>query len=84
MKGLFLLRALSTQAFSKTAQFPANRTMTQKVSSMRVDYSSDGFFLEDALTIKEPMGQFEAWFKDAVDCKEIQEPNAMVLSTCSK
>lgn len=83
MKGVFLLRALTSKALLRVAQVPLS-IMAEKVASMRVDYASEGFFLENTLAIKEPIGQFENWFNEAVDCKEIQEPNAMVLSTCSK
>lgn len=30
---------------------------------------------------EEPFGQFEAWFRAAMDCEQIVEPNAMTLST---
>lgn len=63
---------------------PTMSASSKDVASMRVDYDSGEFLLEDGLAAKEPMGQFEIWFKEAVGCKEIQEANAMVLSTCSK
>lgn len=35
------------------------------------------------LVAKEPFGQFEHWFKEACEIKQIAEPNAMALATAS-
>ncbi|XP_031570093.1 pyridoxine-5'-phosphate oxidase-like [Actinia tenebrosa] len=53
----------------------------EEVASMRIDYKTEGFS-EDDLVAKEPMKQFDVWFKMARESKDIQEANAMVLSTC--
>jgi pyridoxine/pyridoxamine 5'-phosphate oxidase len=55
----------------------------EDLASMRIEYNT-GEFREDDLVAKEPMKQFDAWFKEAVNAKDIQEANAMVLSTCGR
>lgn len=52
--------------------------------SLRVPYDTEKPFTEnDLVSQSDPFCQFHAWFEDAVKCKEIQEPNASCLATCS-
>jgi pyridoxamine 5'-phosphate oxidase len=51
------------------------------VAALRRDYMQRG--LVEADLAAEPITQFEAWFRDALSCQAIREPNAMVLSTVS-
>lgn len=52
---------------------------------MRIKYKSkDETFLEKDLVSKEPFGQFDAWFKEAVGNKNILEPNVMCLATATR
>ncbi len=50
-------------------------------AELRKDYSLSGLLEKDAA--KDPFRQFEKWFQEAEGAR-IAEPNAMVLSTCSK
>ena len=43
--------------------------------------SSD--FTKDLVSQDDPYLQFNEWFRQANDCDEIAEPNAMALATCS-
>lgn len=55
------------------------------ISALRKKYKdSHTVFLEDSIEKKDPIDLFEKWFKDVLDCPEIQEPNAMCLSTATK
>lgn len=49
----------------------------------RINYSSSDFTKEDLVSQDDPYQQFDHWFKQAKDCDEIAEPNAMALATCS-
>lgn len=50
------------------------------INTLRRDYSKHE--LDESHVDKNPLAQFDAWFKDAVKA-EVHEPNAMVLSTVS-
>ncbi|CAG9562029.1 unnamed protein product [Danaus chrysippus] len=55
------------------------------LGGLRIKYKSkDETFLEKDLVSKEPFGQFDAWFKEAVSKKEILEPNVMCLATATR
>ncbi|XP_068022431.1 pyridoxine-5'-phosphate oxidase isoform X1 [Melanerpes formicivorus] len=41
-------------------------------------------FEEQHLASRDPIQQFEVWFKDAVGCPDIGEANAMCLATCTR
>lgn len=49
-----------------------------KISEMRKDYKFTALLENDVL--KDPVEQFQAWFKEAMDA-QLAEPNAMCLST---
>ena len=52
---------------------------------MRKPYKGSGeYFTKEDLVAKEPFKQFEFWFNEAKQLKEIEEPNAMCLATASK
>ena len=51
------------------------------VSQLRVPYISDIFREENVA--RNPFEQFGIWLKEALNTKEIIEPNAMCLSTCT-
>ena len=57
-------------------------TMLRKedVTSMRKNYGFD----ESHLVAKEPVMQFDAWFREASKSPNIGEANAMILSTCGR
>ncbi len=52
----------------------------QKIFSIRSDYA--GKPLDEGEVDRDPMKQFECWMKEAVD-SNLQDPNAMVLSTAT-
>lgn len=57
----------------------------QDISSMRKPYQNeDNVFLEKNLITRDPFQLFKIWFEEAKKCKNILEPNAVCLSTCSK
>ena len=51
------------------------------VAALRRDYMQRG--LDESDLAADPFTQFEAWFREALNCPAIQEPNAMVLATVS-
>lgn len=52
---------------------------------MRKQYhDSHTVFLEENIEKKDPIDLFGKWFKEVRNCPEIQEPNAMCLSTATK
>uniref|UniRef100_A0A8C4N6L9 pyridoxal 5'-phosphate synthase n=2 Tax=Eptatretus burgeri TaxID=7764 RepID=A0A8C4N6L9_EPTBU len=54
-------------------------------TSMRKPYCGDEEVLDESkLQSLDPIKQFEEWFKVAMKCKEIGEPNAMCLATSTK
>ena len=55
--------------------------MIENLHSMRIDYSGKDL-LKNNLK-KNPIEQFNLWFKEAINYK-INEPNAMILSTIKK
>ncbi|XP_033104155.1 pyridoxine-5'-phosphate oxidase-like isoform X2 [Anneissia japonica] len=55
------------------------------VASMRKAYKSEHeAFLESHLTSKDPIQQFDTWFKEACKNDKIGEANAMTIATASK
>ena len=52
----------------------------EDVTSMRKNYGFD----ESHLVAKEPVMQFDAWFREASKSPNIGEANAMILSTCGR
>jgi pyridoxamine 5'-phosphate oxidase len=51
------------------------------VAAMRRDYMQRGLAESDLAA--DPFTQFDLWFRDALNCQAIREPNAMVLATVS-
>ncbi len=51
------------------------------VAALRRDYMQRG--LDESDLAADPFTQFETWFRDALGCPAIREPNAMVLATAS-
>ena len=49
----------------------------------RASYGSADFTREDLVSQDDPYLQFDDWFKQAKECEDIAEPNAMALATCS-
>lgn len=49
---------------------------------MRINYENEKFG-ETSLVSKEPISQFDLWFREAVNTENIGEANAMTLATCS-
>ena len=49
----------------------------------RASYGSTDFTKEDLVSKDDPYLQFNQWFRQAKECDEIAEPNAMALATCS-
>ena len=49
---------------------------------MRISY--DVSSMDDKLESNDPIELFRMWFLEATENKEIQEPNAMNIATCSK
>jgi len=57
----------------------------QDISFMRTPYKSDDkAFLESQLPTCDPFQLFKIWLEEAVNCKEIKEPNAFCVSTSTK
>lgn len=54
---------------------------SSQVAALRRDYMQRG--LDEADLLADPIAQFDAWFRDALNCPAIQEPNAMLLATVS-
>ena len=55
------------------------------VAGMRKPYMAPHeAFQEDNMTAREPLAQFAAWFKMAMEEESIVEANAMTLATASK
>ena len=50
------------------------------IQNLREDYSSSSLLEKDV--VKNPVGQFENWFKAALEAK-VNEPNAMTLATAT-
>lgn len=50
-------------------------------STLRQDYSKGALRRSDLK--KDPLAQFDVWFKEACACRAITEPNAMTLSTAN-
>ena len=56
----------------------------EDVTSMRKNYEMPDGFDESHLVAKEPVMQFDAWFREASKSPNIGEANAMILSTCGR
>ena len=56
----------------------------EDVASMRRNYEMPDGFDESHLVAKEPVMQFDAWFREASKSPNIGEANAMILSTCGR
>ena len=56
----------------------------EDVTSMRKNYEMSDGFDESHLVAKEPVMQFDAWFREASKSPNIGEANAMILSTCGR
>lgn len=56
------------------------------ISDLRKDYDSSivEMLSEDVLPFKEPFGLFANWMDTVLKRKDLPEPNAMCLSTCTK
>ncbi|XP_014482492.1 PREDICTED: pyridoxine-5'-phosphate oxidase-like isoform X2 [Dinoponera quadriceps] len=55
------------------------------ITDMRIKYKNKSeIFTEDQLVSKEPITQFKAWFEDACNNSQIEEPNAMMVGTATK
>jgi pyridoxamine 5'-phosphate oxidase len=54
---------------------------SSQIAALRRDYMLRG--LDESELDRDPFRQFERWFREALDCPAIVEPNAMVLSTVS-
>lgn len=59
--------------------------MMRKVAlpAMRTDCNAH-IFEDICFAAKEPIMQFDAWFKEATTAEDIGEPNLMVLTTCGR
>jgi len=64
---------------SKTAAFKE-----VDVSQLRSAYSSTVFTEDQLVSHTNPFAQFHDWFQEALKCKEIVEPQAVSVSTCTK
>ena len=51
------------------------------ISQLRRPYNNDVFSEDD--TASDPFVLFETWFQQALDSRDVLEPNAMCLSTCT-
>lgn len=51
--------------------------------AMRTDYNEQ-IFDDTCFAAKEPIMQFDAWFKEATAAEGIAEANLMVLTTCGR
>ena len=56
----------------------------EDVASLRKNYEMPDGFDESHLVAKEPVMQFDAWFREASKSPNIGEANAMILSTCGR
>ena len=56
----------------------------EDVASMRRNYEMPDGFDESHLVAKEPVLQFDGWFREASKSPNIGEANAMILSTCGR
>ena len=56
----------------------------EDVTSMRKNYEMPDGFDESHLVAKEPVMQFDEWFREASKSPNIGEANAMILSTCGR
>ena len=54
------------------------------LSMLRTPYSQSYFTEDDLVSRSNPFAQFHAWFKLALDCDDIAEPNAVCVSTSTK
>ena len=54
------------------------------LSSERTAYSQGTFVEEQLVSTTHPLLQFQKWFKEAKECNQIPEANAVCLSTCTK
>lgn len=52
------------------------------LGDFRQDYAAGALRRKDLA--RDPFGQFEAWFRAAMNCEKILEPNAMTLSTAGR
>lgn len=57
-----------------------NMLRKEDVAAMRTDYVNETF-CDQQLASKDPMAQFDAWFREAASVEEIGEANAMTLAT---
>lgn len=74
----------SIQVFSlqASARFLPDMLKKEDVASMRTDYDSETF-CDKQLESKDPLLQFDAWFRQAANTAGIGEANAMTLATCN-
>ena len=56
----------------------------EDVASMRKNYEMPDGFDESHLVAKEPVLQFDGWFREASKSPNIGKANAMILSTCGR
>ena len=56
----------------------------EDAASMRKNYEMPDGFDESHLVAKEPVLQFDGWFRGASKSPNIGEANAMILSTCGR
>ena len=54
------------------------------LSQLRSAYSSTVFTEDQLVSHTNPFAQFHDWFQQALKCKEIVEPQAVSVSTCTK
>merc|ERR1712128_324890 len=82
MKQLLVITRLTRRSFG--TNMALHKEEAVDIGAMRKPYhdKSDFFDMKD-LTVKEPFGQFRAWFDEASGNDKIYEANAMCLSTCS-
>ena len=53
----------------------------EDVAAMRTDYINR-VFCDNQLASKDPLLQFDSWFREAAKTSDIGEANAMTLATC--
>ncbi|WIA28016.1 hypothetical protein OEZ86_010604 [Tetradesmus obliquus] len=70
--GLVSMAAAAAEGAAAAVPSPAD---------MRISYEMHG--LLEAEAAPEPLAQFDAWFKAAVESKVCEEPNAMAVASCS-
>ena len=56
----------------------------EDVASMRKNYEMPDGFDESHLVAKEPVLQFNGWFREGSKSPNIGEANAIILSTCGR